>query len=306
MNARSASRSHFREGVRLGLAGAYDEAVVELELAVADDPSFVEAHVSLGVALHRLGLDDGALERYAAALALAPKHAEAHYYGGNIHHIRQQMPKAIAEYTVAIGLEPRLLVAHRKPPLKSRLTDYTEWPVAMYWIAKPARRILRYSQSLRKDPHKAGFYLHRGAAYYELWNYECAAGDFDAYLRLKPDDVQVVHYRGLAYEQIGRFDDAIADYSRAIELNPNFAGSYYINRGISYGKMGDYCRSLADLDEGVRLSPGNPDGYYNRGIARYQTGNVGGARADFLRALELNPNDRAAQRWLERIQGDPI
>jgi tetratricopeptide (TPR) repeat protein len=66
--------------------------------------------------------------------------------------------------------------------------------------------------------------------------------------------------------------------------------------------MGDFGRSLADLDKGIRLALTNPDGYYNRGIARYHVGDVEGALADWYKTLKLKPHDRAAQRWIERAR----
>lgn len=301
MSAVSATRNHYRRGVELGLSEDYHQAIIELAQAVQKEPGFVKAHVSLGVALHKASQDDRALESYNTALNLSPEHAEALFFRANIYHIRQQMPQAIAGYTIAIGLNPALINAYRKRPLKRRLTDYTRWPVEMYWIAKPARAILECNKSMKTDSQNTGALRRRGAAYYELWNYERAAADFVSYLEIKPDDVQVVHWRGLSYEQLGQFDLAVADYTRALELNPNFSSSYYINRGVTYGKMGDLHRSLADLQEGIRLDPHNPKGYYNRGMTCYLLKNFDQAIKDLSQVISLSPSDAEAYRFRARV-----
>ncbi len=306
MSNETKSQGYFKRGVELGLAGKHHQAITELSATVQAEPDFVEAYVSLGVALHRTGQDERALEMYDTALKLSPKHAEAHYFRANIYYARGQSPQAIAGYTTAMGLEPALINAHKNPLPGNRLTDYVGppdplSPVAMYWITKPASRILRCDKALRTDPQNIEAYRERGSAYYELGNYEYAVENFTSLLKISSNDVQVLHYRGLAYEQLEQFEQALADYSRAIELKPDFADAY-INRGVTYGKMGNQQHSLTDLDQGVSLNPNDPNGYYNRGIARHQLGDFEGTIADFSQVLEFNPNDQGAHWWRDQAR----
>jgi hypothetical protein len=44
---------------------------------------------------------------------------------------------------MAIGLRPQLIEAHHKALPQDRLTDYTDSAAEMYWLFKPAFRVLK-------------------------------------------------------------------------------------------------------------------------------------------------------------------
>jgi len=288
--------SHFSQGLELGLSGKYQEAKDELFKAVEEDPKHLVAHTSLGVAFHRLGEDDRALSCYEAALRIDPTYAEAHYFRANILYNHGNVREAIAGYTIAIGLEPELIEVHEKPSPEDRLTDYARSPAEMYWIAKPAHRILDLNRTLEANPGQASLFKERAADYYRLRNYVQAIADYSSYLAIQPDDASALHFRGLAYEQIEQFDRALEDYQRAIAINPQLS-DVYINRGVTLGRMGNFRQSIASLTEGIRLAPRNPDGYFNRGTAYLQQGDFGRAIDDFSNVIRLSPGDEEAYYW---------
>jgi tetratricopeptide (TPR) repeat protein len=290
------TNSHFVQGIELGFSGKYREAIDELSGAVEEDPKHVIAHTSLGVAFHRLGDDDRALDCYEAALQIDPIYAEAHYFRANILYGHGNVREAIAGYTRAIGLKPELIESHEEPAPQDRLTDYSSVPAEMYWIAKPARRILDLNKLLESNPGQANRFKERAAEYYRLWNYEVAIADYSSFLAIQPDDGRALHFRGVAYEQLGQFDRALEDYQRAIALNPQLS-DVYINRGVTFGKMGNFRQSIASLTEGIRLAPKNPDGYFNRGTSYFQLGDFESAIADFSMVIRLSSNDDAAYYW---------
>jgi tetratricopeptide (TPR) repeat protein len=289
---RDSSQDHYAKGVRLGLAAKYRQASRELAKAIAQQPDSIEAHVSLGVALRKLGELDQALESYGTALGLS-KYAEAHYFCANIYYTRRQIPRAIAGYTRAVGLEPALIQAHHGPIPQDRLTDYNKSPSEMYWIRKPAYKILKYDKSLEAHPQQAEIYVRRGEAYYELWNYEQTIADCAAALEIDSRNAHVLHLRGLAHAQLGQLERAITDYSRAVEIQPDFADAF-VNLGSAYGKMGDMPRAIASLTEAIRLNPDDLNGYYNRGSAFMRQGEFERAIADFAQVLRATPKDADA------------
>jgi rhomboid protease GluP len=58
---------------------SWDEAVVELEEAVDQDPTLVDAHFYLGLARNHLGQSEVAAEAYESALVLDPVFSSAHW-----------------------------------------------------------------------------------------------------------------------------------------------------------------------------------------------------------------------------------
>ena len=288
--------SHFVQGIKLGLSGEYHEAIDELSKAVEEDPDHVVAHTSLGVAFHRVGEDDRALACYETALKIDPKYAEAHYFSANILYDNGNVREAIAGYTMAIGLKPELIEPQEEPAPQDRLIDYTRSPAEMYWIAKPAHRILGLNKSLETNPSQANLFKERAAEYYRLWNYEQAIADYSASLALQPEDASALHYRGIAYEQIGQSERALEDYQQAIAINPQLSDEY-IQRGVTFGNMGNLRQSIASLTEGIRLAPQNPDAYFNRGTSYFQLGEFESAIEDFSNVIRLSQRDEAAYYW---------
>ena len=88
-------------------------------------------------------------------------------------------------------------------------------------------------------------------------------------------------------------DDAIAACDRAIASGKFTARglSYlYSDRGFMRMQTGDIDIALADLNEAARIDSTNFYAFWNRGAVYAVKGDVEGARADFTRALSLNPD----------------
>ena len=290
------TKSHFVQGIRLGLSGRYPEASAELSKAVEEDPEHVVAYTSLGVAFHRTGEDDRALSSYETALRLDPIYAEAHYFRANILYGNGNVREAITAYTLAIGLNPDLIEAHQKPVPQDRLTDYTATPAEMNWIARPAHRILDMNRALDANPRQANRFKERAAEYYRLRNYVQAIADYTSSLALQPKDADALHLRGGAYEQLGQPERALEDYQRAMSINPQLP-NVYINRGIDFGRMRNFRQSVDSFTEAIRLAPANPGGYFNRGSSYFQLGDLEKAIDDFSTVIRLTPNDETAYYW---------
>ena len=62
--------------------------------------------------------------------------------------------------------------------------------------------------------------------------------DFDAALKLKPDDVRIYEQRAAIEMKVQEYDTALADYSEAIKLKPNDV-KYYLYRSYIYVLNGD-------------------------------------------------------------------
>jgi tetratricopeptide (TPR) repeat protein len=147
-----------------------------------------------------------------------------------------------------------------------------------------------FTAQIEKRP-SAFDYVSRGAARCVQGDYEGAAEDCAAALRINPRLDYAYYHRAAALAKQERFEEAIGDYDAALRLNPRLVGAY-VDRGAARLKLGDYRRSLVDVNNALRLSPREPDAHYVRGIARSHLQQYRGAVADLNVALRANP-DRA-------------
>ncbi len=167
-------------------------------------------------------------------------------------------------------------------------------------------------------------YNNRGAAFFNLGNYDMAIKDISACLELKPryphaaknrgitfekvnDNAKAnedyskeieqfpndyVNYinRGRTYKNLNRLDEAEADYSKAVSLN-NSAFDAYFGRAEAYSRKGHIQESIDDLSKIISLSPEHPEVYNNRGTLYGRINRNDLAVPDFDIAIKLKPDE---------------
>jgi tetratricopeptide (TPR) repeat protein len=116
--------------------------------------------------------------------------------------------------------------------------------------------------------------------------YSEATQDFDASLRLKPDQADAFAGRGYAWERKGDYDRAIADSTQAIRLQAD-SESFYVIRGVAYERKRDYVHAFADFTTAVRLNPADPTAFFDRGLTYSKRGDRAHALQDYNQALKL-------------------
>ena len=92
---------------------------------------------------------------------------------------------------------------------------------------------------------------------------ETAISDFDAIIRLEPENAQAYNSRGYERYMLGRQYDAIEDFTAAIRLAPQ-ASVPYENRGRSYFVLSQFAKAIADYNEALRLDPNNHNALIDR------------------------------------------
>jgi len=93
-----------------------------------------------------------------------------------------------------------------------------------------------------------------------------ALADLDESIRLAPSS-EAHTFRGFAFKRLGDKDKAIANFDAAIRLNPNEALAWRV-RGATYASKAEYARTLADYSESIRVDPENPDSRHHRVVFR--------------------------------------
>ena len=93
----------------------------------------------------------------------------------------------------------------------------------------------------------------RGVAYAKKGMNEQALADFDAAVKIKPDDVDARFRRGGTRVQLKQYQDAIEDLTAVIQADAMHAAAYRL-RGFSYDTLGQYMEAAADNEKACSLN----------------------------------------------------
>jgi tetratricopeptide (TPR) repeat protein len=145
---------------------------------------------------------------------------------------------------------------------------------------------------------------------------ELVAGRRDEWERLMreagsdPDDPDVRFGAAALLALAGRREEAVALYEGVLEAVPGRVDAMNNLALLLAREDARRDEAMALIEEALRLAPG--DGYVlaSRAEIRWHAGDRAGARMDFLRALELIPDDDRAARaeiggWLAQGEADP-
>ena len=101
-------------------------------------------------------------------------------------------------------------------------------------------------------------------------------------------DKDVFMMRGRQAIADGKYALAIENFNVLAQLDTSFHWTYFF-RGIAKYNLGDIRGAKNDFDRSVRLNPVFTNGYHYRGIAESRFGNYDAALEDFRKAAELRP-----------------
>ena len=94
--------------------------------------------------------------------------------------------------------------------------------------------------------------VQKGVDSMQAGKFDQALSDFNAALKLKPNDAKLYDYRGMVYRCKNMNDKALKDFDKAMKLDPKFALPYR-NRAMLYSDLGKYDKCLADLNKAKSL-----------------------------------------------------
>ena len=109
---------------------------------------------------------------------------------------------------------------------------------------------------------------------------------------LSKGDIMLFNQLGISLRKQGRWKDAITEYKRAIKIAPEDENLYY-NVGMAFAEGGDFLQAKANLLKAVDLNPeipgASPNIAYNFGAVFLQSKDRERAAQFFKLALQLRP-----------------
>lgn len=140
---------------------------------------------------------------------------------------------------------------------------------------------------------------NRGIARWRLSNPHEAIDDFNAALRLSPEEAMIYNNRGNVLLELRHYAEAAKDFGQAIALSPAY-GQAYNNRGNARFLLGDSAGAIADYTKAVALMPANAVPFNGRGKAQLALRRPAAALRDFSRAIVLS--NRYGQAFANRAE----
>jgi len=128
---------------------------------------------------------------------------------------------------------------------------------------------------------------NRGLARWRLHDLPAAVSDFNAALRLAPEEPTLYNNRGNVLLELHLHQEAAKDFAQAIALAPAYGAAHH-NRGNALFLLGKYAEAMGYYTKAVTLLPQNAAPFNGRGKTQAALSRPAGAIRDFSRAIALN------------------
>jgi tetratricopeptide (TPR) repeat protein len=152
-------------------------------------------------------------------------------------------------------------------------------------VLKPYTKALlgKASKMVQSDPEKAEKLLLRAVEF-------------------NPESVEGFFQLGLLYVGQENYNQAIIQYNKAAELNPRYPNTYY-NLGYIYAKTKNYSKAEEMFERTVALAPPFIDeALFNLAVVQEKIGKLDKGITSLEQALEANPDNPLAKKYLERLK----
>ncbi|MDH2429739.1 tetratricopeptide repeat protein [Sphaerisporangium sp. TRM90804] len=229
----------------LGRLGRHDEALGEMDAAVAVDPAYPDYRLDRGNLLFRMGRLDEALAEYDAAIGLSPPLPEGYYNRAQLRLATGDLTGARADLDHVLELDPGYLDAYINRAgllLELGLDGQARQDVAAGLAIAPG------------DPHLSCVLGQLESA---AGGVEQARAAFDAAVAGAPGLAAAWASRGVLCYETGDLQGAVADLTRAVELQEDAA--HYYNRAVVLKELGRVAEAVDDLRRARALAPEDAD-----------------------------------------------
>ncbi len=147
-----------------------------------------------------------------------------------------------------------------------------------------------FSNAIEIDKYNSDALVNRANIFFNRKNYSSAIADYSACIEHEKDNDKAFANRGAAYLATGEYDKALSDLNTTILLNPATQNGYK-NRGMLYVMTGNFKYAIADYIKHLEVVPDNTgDIYYKIGYCFLQVNDNKRAADAFSRAIKVNPD----------------
>jgi len=265
----------------------YEQALADFEKSIALNPDYAPVYNNRGNVLMQMGRIEDAIKDFTRAIELAPAYGAAFNNRGNAYLALGRTAEAEADLRRASKLLPSSAA-----PLNGRgkVAAAQSLPFA-------SMRYLNRAILLNRNYPAA--YRNRAAAHIEVRQYEDALSDLEQVVATSEGDQDLLIQRGRLRAKAGDEQAAIQDFSAALEIAPE-NGEAYAGRGLAQLERGQIEKALSDCDLAVTFAPEHALAYLCRARAYLQLARPVLVSTNISKALELSPD--MAEAFVVRAQ----
>jgi len=304
--------------------GKKQAAIEDMTEAINLDPKEYSGYVKRGEFYRLMGELEKSLADVNKAVSINQKREWAYRERGEIKFLMGKRKEAIEDYNKAIEVEPAVYWAYvsrgqaywTMGDLQQAIKDYNkaiEIDASVSWFFARRGDLYRAVGKIdlaKKDIGRAielnpnDYYPYRTRALLRWWYDgkidEVVLNDFNKAMELFPEYYEVMQYRGELNRQLGNYEQAMKDLNTAMSNLKN--GLPYVYRGLLYQDLGEKDKAKADFEKALELEPNLAWGYFYRGVFRKEEGDIAGAFVDLSRAFELDKNVYQAKDVLAELK----
>jgi tetratricopeptide (TPR) repeat protein len=268
-----------------------------IETTAAENDAAAERAASkahLGERYRAIGHKEKALVYYREALDLDPDCTQAYLGRASIYIEQGRFNEALLDCNAALKREPE------------RAVLYVLRGLVHARLGNGKRALDEAEDAIRCDPRLPSAYMLRGNVRFKNGMRGEALADVKTAIRLRPNDAKFYAELARMLAQTGQHEQAARIYAKVLELSPN-SHEARLQRAEALRQAGQASAAEAELTEYLRRRPRTAAAHYQRGLCRLAQRQYPQAVADFDKAIDLKPDDKAAyeakQKTLQQWEG---
>lgn len=267
-----------RLGLDYYLSSQFKEAIPPLSRALMLDPSRWGSALFLGISYYRVGRFREAIEPLRHALALEPELDEANFWMGSALLATGQTESAIGYLLrVSNSSEARaradalLVKAYRKAAEEAyqRIAKLNPDSYRVHqlraenltWRNLTNRALLEYEEAMKRKPGLEGIHRAMGELYWQQKQFDLAAKEYEAELRLNPLDDQANLRLGEFWLAMGNSTRAVTCLQSALAVHTEAAAEAYHFLGEAELARKDLSEAEAALKHAAEDNPQEPSNH---------------------------------------------
>jgi tetratricopeptide (TPR) repeat protein len=237
-----------------------------------------ELNFAEGMKKYNAGNIAGASNDFSGAIEQDTNFMYAYSYRGSIRLDGGNYDLALQDFDRAVALKPG----------DARL--YSERAAALLGLQRFPEAAADCTKAIQLDPTEDYAYKCRASIRASLRDWDGALEDFNEAEKLNANDPWVYGTRARLQADRREYERAIDDATKAIELERTNPMPYTI-RGFARQRLRDFEGAAADLNEANRLLPRDPGILACRGLISLEQDHLKEAEEDMLTAAKLSPTN---------------